>query len=85
MNGQKGQRCTNGALDEEYFYPPSNRQLLVRRFMGKSLLFPAHSQKTAFPATLHTILRVDKTPQNSRPYEGTTALLWVLDQTLAIG
>jgi len=27
MNGQKGQRCTHGALDEEYFMT-SNRQLL---------------------------------------------------------
>ncbi len=54
----------------------------MRRFLGKSLLCPTHSQKTPFPATLHAILRVNKTPQNSRRCEGTAALDWVLDQTL---
>jgi outer membrane protein assembly factor BamB len=56
---------------------------LVPRFLGNFLLCPAHSQKTAIPATLHAILRINKTLVTPRRYPNAEPDVDVFGQALA--
>jgi hypothetical protein len=51
--------------------------------MEKFLLCPAHSQKTAFPATLQAILRINKSLLTPRHYPSAEAEIEVFGQALA--
>ena len=51
--------------------------------MEKFLLCPAHSLKTAFPATLHPNLRVDKSLLTPRHYPSAEAQIEVFGQALS--